>query len=150
MPNESGQGAEGRRPLRTWHDKCVCPSPCEPHGTLVCTTCGATDPKENVYCSNGFHALKEDSSRSYWSDPVRRGEVEEAKPGEFLEENVWANHKEHNKGFVSTPDRWEVCSVASSKGKKLERLLNDGWEPFAVNGHDGGEFVWLKRKRKDS
>lgn len=22
------------RELRPWHDKCVCPSPCEPHGTL--------------------------------------------------------------------------------------------------------------------
>jgi hypothetical protein len=33
----------------------------------VCTTCGASDPNENGYCSNGFHAPGE----TYWpSDPM--------------------------------------------------------------------------------
>jgi hypothetical protein len=35
-----------------------------------CTTCGATDPKENKFCSNGFHA----EGPTYW--PVQDDDAE--------------------------------------------------------------------------
>ena len=40
--------------------------------------------------------------------------------------------------------KWEVTSVRRDKG--MTRLLEEGWEPFAVVQHDGIDFFYLRRK----
>lgn len=40
---------------------------------------------------------------------------------------------------------WDVTH-ASYLSHRLEELLKDGWEPFAVTESEGGgSFIWLRR-----
>ncbi len=51
--------------------------------------------------------------------------------------------------MVAPAQRWDVV-VAVFGDDKLERLLDDGWEPFgsaATSGPDGDLFVVLRRIR---
>lgn len=44
--------------------------------------------------------------------------------------------------------RWEVVVVLVAE---VDRLLEDGWEPFsaaATSGPDGVHYVYLRRQRK--
>jgi len=42
---------------------------------------------------------------------------------------------------------WEV--KRRKFGKDSEKLLKEGWKPFAVTSHGNEDYIWLRRKKED-
>ena len=68
-----------KRALRPWHDKCVCPSPCEPHGTIPTEiTIGPyffewSEKNSEMYIGYGeeVQAMVETCTAERWAEFVR-------------------------------------------------------------------------------
>ena len=41
---------------------------------------------------------------------------------------------------------WQIARVPYS-GARMQHLLKEGWEPFAVTGGTLDDYVWLRRER---
>jgi hypothetical protein len=49
-------------------------------------------------------------------------------------------------GMVNTEGRWYMIRVYAKETETVERLLNEGWEPFAAQWlPDDDELIWMKR-----
>jgi hypothetical protein len=97
-----------------WNTRASIPTP--EASEQPCATCGATDPKENEYCSDGFHA----PGKTYWPNPSssEQDALREAMLDRMVE--AWPDADAHHAIRDTCRELLDAALTASPKGQDHE------------------------------